>query len=821
MSQAIVQRACAKLSSALVDETVARLNFTADLRDTLEAFDAIQPMLDKAEMQPFMDSKVSFWLQRACNAAYKTIDTVDELQDARPQPTATVLHSDDGRGDGSETDAARRYSSLGYRVLGRRVPAQERVIGRGSRSEVETGDDEEEPASSVTAAGEATGEAADEAAGETAAGEAAAGEAAGMVEAGDARGVAGAEGGAAPRAANRGETRPVARGVPSKPGGGPREAREGAEKKLIGDLLAKVTELVNKLLEAHAIIVSGRVELLAPKKLTVQENLTLERVVGEEAVELSPNGVSIFVGGDHRVEEVLRDDGVEPTDKSGVDGRPLLIVLHEAGVHGTIDVISEIVLTEHEGEVRLPGIVSGGEVIEDDGNPSEDVEITDDDGIGAFERVGAAAAGGTGGGHGREGVRRRVMTRMLPRLAIMKNAMAIQVQETKKLVMWVQEYSRELSGYIADKTIIFQKVIEERKTGPVFEEAMVLKRGSDKQRIIAALLSTEPNITQEHITILPIFGFPGSGKTTLAQMVFNDTHSLLGYDFRAWVHVSPHFNFHTIGKFIICQVSGRGQEEISHSSSDVEGMESIMKRLHKLLDGKKVLLVLDELWEEDPIQLQLLKSMLTFLGDKMDVIVTTCNQAVARKTCTVEPYRLKLLSDETCWEIIKKSIRFEAGEEELEKIGRKITSKCWGVPSIARQYAGMLDSSRDANKWKRTMQMNIWSWGVPSALSSLELCYMSMPPDLRLCFDNYCAVFPTGHNIVKDDLVQQWIALHLVEQSDILSAAQIAEKHITRLQDMAFLQTAELDHVSNCLRLYTFVKCLLNFRDTKVEVKFR
>ncbi|KAF7005961.1 hypothetical protein CFC21_021039 [Triticum aestivum] len=480
MSQAIVQRACAKLSSALVDETVARLNFTADLRDTLEAFDAIQPMLDKAEMQPFMDSKVSFWLQRACNAAYKTIDTVDELQDARPQPTAT-------------------------------------------------------------------------------------------------------------------------------------------------------------------------------------------------------------------------------------------------------------------------------------------------------------------------------MTRMLPRLAIMKNAMAIQVQETKKLVMWVQEYSRELSGYIADKTIIFQKVIEERKTGPVFEEAMVLKRGSDKQRIIAALLSTEPNITQEHITILPIFGFPGSGKTTLAQMVFNDTHSLLGYDFRAWVHVSPHFNFHTIGKFIICQVSGRGQEEISHSSSDVEGMESIMKRLHKLLDGKKVLLVLDELWEEDPIQLQLLKSMLTFLGDKMDVIVTTCNQAVARKTCTVEPYRLKLLSDETCWEIIKKSIRFEAGEEELEKIGRKITSKCWGVPSIARQYAGMLDSSRDANKWKRTMQMNIWSWGVPSALSSLELCYMSMPPDLRLCFDNYCAVFPTGHNIVKDDLVQQWIALHLVEQSDILSAAQIAEKHITRLQDMAFLQTAELDHMTRML----------------------
>nr|BAK06810.1 predicted protein [Hordeum vulgare subsp. vulgare] len=192
-----------------------------------------------------------------------------------------------------------------------------------------------------------------------------------------------------------------------------------------------------------------------------------------------------------------------------------------------------------------------------------------------------------------------------------------------------------------------EKIIKQRKTGPVFEEALVLGRGSDKERIIAALLSTEPNMTEEHITILPIFGLVGSGKTTLAQMVFNDTHSLQGYDFRVWIHVSPQLDFHAIGNSIISQVSARVQEETNHSSSDMEGMQSIMKRLHELLNGKKALLVLDDLWEEDPIQLQLLKSMLTFLGDKlMDVVVTTCNQAVARKICTVEPYRVNLLSDD-------------------------------------------------------------------------------------------------------------------------------------------------------------------------------
>ncbi|XP_037475367.1 putative disease resistance protein RGA4 [Triticum dicoccoides] len=391
--------------------------------------------------------------------------------------------------------------------------------------------------------------------------------------------------------------------------------------------------------------------------------------------------------------------------------------------------------------------------------------------------------------------------RMLPRLAIMKNAMAIQVQETKKLVISAQHESWELSEYLAENTTMFQEITEQRKTGPFFEEAMVLGRGSDKERVIATLLSTEPNITQEHITILPIFGLAGSGKTTLAQMMFNDTHSLQGYDFRVWVHVSPQFDLHTIGNSIVCHLSRRGQEGINQSSSDVEGMESIMKRLHMLLDGKKVLLVLDGLWEEDPIQLQLLKSMLTFLGSKMHVIVTTCNQAIARKICTVEPYRLNRLSDDTCWEIIKKSIRFEAGEEELEKIGREIASKCWGVPAIAHEYAGMLDSSRDAMKWKGIMKMSIWSKSLTYdstlslALSSFELSYRSMPPELRLCFAYYCEIFPNGHNIVKDDLVHHWIALH-IEPSEILSATQIAEEHISRLQDLSFLQTAGLDHVS-------------------------
>ncbi|KAK1677272.1 hypothetical protein QYE76_038120 [Lolium multiflorum] len=434
------------------------------------------------------------------------------------------------------------------------------------------------------------------------------------------------------------------------------------------------------------------------------------------------------------------------------------------------------------------------------------------------------------------------MTRMLPKAAIRKNA--IKMKENTELVMSLQEEWHTISQP--------QERLYGRTTGPYLEEASIVGRGGDKHRIMAVLLSAASNITQGLLSciILPIYGFAGSGKTTLAQMVFKDTGSLKNYNFRVWVHVSPEFIFHGIVEDIFCQVSEGEQKE--------GGMAHIMKCLRELLNGMKVLLVLDDLWEEDPIQLQLLKSMLTFLGAKVDVIVTTCNHAIARKICTVEPYRLNALDDDACWEIIKKSIYFEehhdlenigqemarkchglpsvpqvfAGirrkfstvepyrlnplgddtcletvekfsvfQEEMEKMGRKIARKCWGIPIVALEYARMLVGSPGPAEWEEIMERNVWdnhysSPNLRSILQTLFLSYRSMPPELRLCFDYYCDIFPNSHSIVKDDLVHQWIALNLIEPSERLSATDIAEGHITMLLDMSFLQTAKSDHAS-------------------------
>ena len=64
--------------------------------------------------------------------------------------------------------------------------------------------------------------------------------------------------------------------------------------------------------------------------------------------------------------------------------------------------------------------------------------------------------------------------------------------------------------------------------------------------------------------------------------------------------------------------------------------------------------VLDDLWEEDDTESRKLKSML-LVGKKVDVILTTREEAIARKVSTSKPYKLQPLKNDTCWEIIKRS----------------------------------------------------------------------------------------------------------------------------------------------------------------------
>ncbi|KAK3163455.1 hypothetical protein QOZ80_1AG0003970 [Eleusine coracana subsp. coracana] len=339
-----------------------------------------------------------------------------------------------------------------------------------------------------------------------------------------------------------------------------------------------------------------------------------------------------------------------------------------------------------------------------------------------------------------------------------------------------------------------QQVINDRATSPEVIQAEIIGRDEEKQKIVA-LLSTSSNFI-----ILPICGIGGIGKTTLAQLLFNDTY-FKDYK-KAWVYVSQTFDLNTIKESVRSQLRLE-QGQLAKSQEQNAGS----------LAPKSILIVLDDLWEQDDMKMDDLKKSLKMVGKghKVHIIVTTRDAGIAQKIQTVEAHNIKALAPEVCWTIIKKIADFEnrSDKEMLKDIGNEISGKCGGVALAARAVGFML-RSRDIDGWVSVKDSALWNVSTPgyttsaydNVLASLKLSYSSMLPHLRLCFA-YCAVFPKGHKMVKDELIYQWAALGFIMRSDGISIQQHGEAYIKQLLDMSFFQRSEYRFVRKYDTLFT------------------
>ncbi|KAM3206946.1 hypothetical protein ACQJBY_062240 [Aegilops geniculata] len=348
-----------------------------------------------------------------------------------------------------------------------------------------------------------------------------------------------------------------------------------------------------------------------------------------------------------------------------------------------------------------------------------------------------------------------------------------------------------------------QQLPDIRENAGTMVEAEIIGRTEEKLEILAQLSGS----TTEQTTFVPIWGFGGIGKSTLARSVYN--HPEFEKHSRVWVYVSQIFDLKKNGNTIISQLSRQ-------QSQPILDLHSINIRLQELLAEKKnVLIILDDLWEKCPSQLEELKSMLKQgNGCKVMVVVTTRDERIANEIGTVQPYNLPQLSDEICWEIMKQNSKFETrhDKERLEPIGRDIAAKCKGV-ALAAQSLGHILKSKSYGEWNSVRTNHIWNLSTSTnassgneVLGSLLLSYNLMPPYLKLCFA-YCAIFSKGHKIRKDELIHQWIALGFMEPSSIFSNWQLGESYIMQLLEMSFLQHSkagiEYDNPYNIGRLYT------------------
>ncbi|XP_050281702.1 putative disease resistance RPP13-like protein 1 [Quercus robur] len=284
-------------------------------------------------------------------------------------------------------------------------------------------------------------------------------------------------------------------------------------------------------------------------------------------------------------------------------------------------------------------------------------------------------------------------------------------------------------------------------------------REEDKKAIVKLLLSGESSNAQ--LSVIPILGMGGMGKTTLAQLVYNDIEVSHYFEEKAWGCVAEDFDIVRVTREIL--------QSVTSESCNDNNLDLLQVKLKGKLSGKKFLLVLDDVWNENYNDWTRLRCPFEFGAPGSKIIITTRNDRVSSTMGTTQAYKLKELPDDACLVVFIQNTLgttdFSA-YPELQEFGPKILERCQGLPLAAKALGGLLRTIH-CDEWKNVLNNKVWDMSEENSdvLPTLRLSYLYLPSHLKRCFA-CCSLFPKDYEFEEQELVLLWMAEGLVQESE-------------------------------------------------------
>ncbi|RLM87413.1 putative disease resistance protein RGA4 [Panicum miliaceum] len=282
-------------------------------------------------------------------------------------------------------------------------------------------------------------------------------------------------------------------------------------------------------------------------------------------------------------------------------------------------------------------------------------------------------------------------------------------------------------------------------TTPEFREPELYGREHEKTDIIFDI--TKGKYCEKDLTVLPIVG-PGGREDNI-----NTSH----FEVKLWVCVSVNFNVHRL------------TQEIADKLTDVK-KDSPDKQIEEQLKSKRILLVLDDMWDcsnEDEWKRFLLPFKKGQTKDSV-ILVTTRFPALAQMIKTTSHWKdLKGIDSKSFKELFR---AYAFGDKqsmddhnELQDTGDKIVKKLKGSPLAAKTVGRLLRNNLDLGHWTRVLESKEWESQneVYDIMPALKLSFDYLPFHLQQCF-TYCALFPEDYKFSREELIHFWIGLDIV-----------------------------------------------------------
>ncbi|VAH23847.1 unnamed protein product [Triticum turgidum subsp. durum] len=305
---------------------------------------------------------------------------------------------------------------------------------------------------------------------------------------------------------------------------------------------------------------------------------------------------------------------------------------------------------------------------------------------------------------------------------------------------------------------------------------------------------------QKKLKVASIVGFGGLGKTTLAKQVYDKIGSL--FDCKAFFSISQRPDMTELLNNFQLKLGMRDPD-----TSRTREVDDIIEELRQHLKEKRYLIVVDDVWDQPTWNTIKCAFPEDINGSR--VVVTTRVEDVAAAACQNDGegiYKMEPLSEQNSRMLLLNRV-FGSKHDcppHLKEVMAEILKKCHGLPLAIITIASLLANKETSRKsWESIRD----SLGTQLAInltleemkSILNLSYMHLPAHLRACF-LYFGMYPEDRDILRDDLVRQWIAEGLVSNLHGHDLEDVGRSYFNELINRSMIQPGRIyrEEVVSC-----------------------